>query len=68
MTLRTKAEIYVETLEETRIYERESRRAWLRSQLKARIRRFVEEFRTGFQGSPRPLVRSRKTAPRYARP
>ena len=68
MTLRTHAESFVETLEDARFYEHQSRKAWLRLQLKARIRQFVEEFRTDFDGSPRVSDWSRKCGPRHDRP
>ncbi len=68
MTLNTQAGIFAETLEGMRNHERESRKAWLRLQLKARARRFFEGLRTGFNGSRRALVWSRKTTPRHERP
>lgn len=50
MTPRTRAEVFIQTLEEIRDHERERRKARLRLQLKAHVKRFVEAFRFDFDG------------------
>ena len=51
MTPRTKAEVFIQTLEEMCDHDRELRKARLRLQLKAHVKRFVEEFRSDFAGT-----------------
>lgn len=68
MALRPQAGNFIATPEGLRDNERESRKAQLRLQLKARVRRFVEEFQTGFNGTRHPSAWSRKTKPRRQRP
>lgn len=66
MSRRTQAEIFIQTLEEMLDHERERKKARLRRQLKAHVKRFVAQFRTDFNGVRRPsewTPQGRRTAP-----
>lgn len=50
MTPRTKAEVFIQTLEEIYEYECKRKKARLRLQVKAHVKRFVEAFRSDQDG------------------